>query len=388
MSAPQLNPSFDANAFLESNWQQKPALIKNFCGEFDEPLDAEELAGLALEAGIESRLVTSKGADSYTLRHSPFQEQDFLDLPERDWTLLVQAVDLWVPAVAELKNLFSFLPDWRIDDVMVSHAVPGGGVGPHFDQYDVFLLQGAGKRTWKLGGLCSQEALQVLDSGLKLLKEFDAEQEVTVEYGDVLYIPPGYGHWGTAIEPGLCYSIGFRAPSHGELLETLSDLAIEQQSNFSRYRDEQAQAPRYSSEINASQLEQLWQRLREELNQQQHFYRAFGSLVTTPRYADLFIPTDPPLSPGKLASLRQANSPLLRHSASRFAWLQPEDGNLLVFVDGEAYEQPRANIEAVIALCDTSTESVDDIVPVDKAAWQGLLLALVNQGSLILAEAG
>lgn len=387
MSAPQRNPGFDTVAFLESNWQQKPTLIKNFCGEFDEPLDAQELAGLALEAGIESRLVATGGADNYSLRHSPFQEQDFLDLPATDWTLLVQAVDLWVPAVAELKSLFSFLPAWRIDDVMVSHAVPGGGVGPHFDQYDVFLLQGAGKRTWKLGGKCSEESLQVLDSGLKLLKEFKPEQEVTVEYGDVLYIPPGYGHWGIAVEPGLCYSIGFRAPSQGELLEALSDLAIEQQTSFDRYCDEQAQPPRHSSEIDATQLEPLWHRLKEELNQQQHFYRAFGCLVTTPRYADLFIPPNPPLAPANLASLLQGDSPLLRHSASRFAWLQPEGGRLLVFVDGEAHEQPQTNIEAVIALCDASIEPVSSISAVDAGAWQQLLLALVNQGSLILAEA-
>jgi len=126
--------------FLRDHWQRKPLLIREALTAYTSPLSADELAGLALEKEVESRLVESPGGQ-WSLRHGPFEEEDFLALPEQDWTLLVQGVDLWVPEVQELLQRFDFLPPWRLDDIMVSFACPGGSVGPHFDQYDVFLLQ-------------------------------------------------------------------------------------------------------------------------------------------------------------------------------------------------------------------------------------------------------
>jgi len=132
--------TISTEAFLRDYWQQQPLMIANALTDVTSPLSPQELAGLALEAEVESRLVECNG-DTWTLRHGPFEEDDFLSLPETDWTLLVQGVNLWVPQVQQLLNRFAFLPAWRLDDIMVSYATPGGGVGPHFDQYDVFLLQ-------------------------------------------------------------------------------------------------------------------------------------------------------------------------------------------------------------------------------------------------------
>ena len=139
-----------AEAFLQHYWQKKPLLIRGALADYASPISPDELAGLALESEVESRLVESHGRD-WTLKHGPFTEKDFLDLPERDWTLLVQGVDLWVPEVQELLAQFAFLPPWRLDDVMISFACPGGSVGPHFDQYDVFLLQVEGQRRRQIG---------------------------------------------------------------------------------------------------------------------------------------------------------------------------------------------------------------------------------------------
>src|SRR5690606_1072476 len=189
-----------------------------------DPLSPEELAGLACESFVESRLV-SRSNDDWRMRNGPFRERDFLKLPERDWTLLVQAVDQWLPEVRKLLRHVDFLPSWRVDDVMISYATPGGGVGPHFDYYDVFLVQGLGSRVWKLGQWCTAADELRSESGLKLLRHFETRAEYTLHPGDVLYVPPGLAHWGTSIDNSLCYSLGFRAPSVAELL---MDYSVEQ----------------------------------------------------------------------------------------------------------------------------------------------------------------
>ena len=186
-----------ADAFLQRYWQKKPLLIRNALANYQSPISADELAGLALESEVESRLVETHGMD-WSLKHGPFNEDDFLGLPEQDWTLLVQGVDLWVPEVQALLSKFAFLPPWRVDDVMVSFACPGGSVGPHFDQYDVFLLQVEGQRRWQIGGECSSNTPLRDDSPLRILKEFEAEEEWLLEPGDMLYLPPGVAHWGVA----------------------------------------------------------------------------------------------------------------------------------------------------------------------------------------------
>ena len=138
----QLNPTFNVDAFLKQNWQKKPVLLPKLVQNFSDAISAEELAGLACEEFIESRLISDFKQGEWLLKNGPFEESDFTSLPESNWTLLVQAVDQWVEAVADIKALFDFLPSWRIDDIMISFAAQGGGVGPHYDYYDVFLLQG------------------------------------------------------------------------------------------------------------------------------------------------------------------------------------------------------------------------------------------------------
>ncbi|WP_279293382.1 cupin domain-containing protein, partial [Pseudomonas aeruginosa] len=147
----QLLGGLTAAEFLRDYWQRKPLLVRQAIPDFESPLSADELAGLSLEESVESRIVLEHGKTPWEMRRGPFQEEDYQHLPEQDWTLLVQAVDQFVPEVAQLLEQFRFLPSWRIDDVMISYAAPGGGVGPHFDNYDVFLLQGHGRRRWKVG---------------------------------------------------------------------------------------------------------------------------------------------------------------------------------------------------------------------------------------------
>jgi 50S ribosomal protein L16 3-hydroxylase len=200
--------------FLKQYWQKKPLLIRQAIPNFAGVLDANELAGLACEDQVQSRLVRfSRG--KWLLEDGPFPEKRFSTLPKSNWTLLVQGVNQHLPEAADLLKLFNFIPHARLDDLMVSFAPDGGGVGPHFDSYDVFLLQGQGERHWRIS---QQTDLSMLEGApLRILQNFETEQEYVLSPGDMLYLPPHVAHWGVAVGDCMTYSIGFRAPSAQEL---------------------------------------------------------------------------------------------------------------------------------------------------------------------------
>ncbi len=209
--------------FLAVYWHKKPLLIKNAIPNFKGLLSPEELAGLACEDGVQSRIIEEiKG--KWHASHGPFEEADFAKLPENPtpdhrWTLLVQSVNHYLPEVSRLLQQFDFIPHARLDDLMVSYAPDGGGVGPHFDSYDVFLLQGQGKRLWRIS---EQTDLSLIEGApLRILKHFNIAQEWLLETGDMLYLPPHLAHWGIAVSDHpidcMTYSIGFRAPKNQEL---------------------------------------------------------------------------------------------------------------------------------------------------------------------------
>lgn len=215
-----------AAEFLSRYWQREPLVMRSAATGLDHP-EPDLLAGLALEPGVEARLVRGSEASGWSLQHGPLTEDELTALPERDWTLLVQSVDCYLTEVSLLLDSFDFLPAWRLDDIMISCAGDGGSVGPHFDRYDVFLVQGRGRRRWKIGPVCSPETPQRDAGGLRLLQDMPVLEEFVLEPGDVLYVPPWRAHWGIA-EGGDCvtWSVGFRAPSAADVLERLTDTAL------------------------------------------------------------------------------------------------------------------------------------------------------------------
>jgi 50S ribosomal protein L16 3-hydroxylase len=200
--------------FLREYWQKKPLLIRKAIPGFSGLLDPNELAGLACEEEVQSRLVRFS-RDKWLLEDGPFAEQHFSRLPKKNWTLLVQGLNHHLPAAGALLQHFDFVPHARLDDLMVSYAPDGGGVGPHFDSYDVFLLQGMGQRRWRISS--QRDLTLVEDAPLRILQNFETEQEYLLEAGDMLYLPPHLAHWGIAVGDCMTYSIGFRAPSSQEL---------------------------------------------------------------------------------------------------------------------------------------------------------------------------
>jgi 50S ribosomal protein L16 3-hydroxylase len=200
--------------FLERYWQKRPLLVRGAWPGFRDPASVSDLFRLAARDDCESRLVTRTGA-RWRLRHGPLREATLRGLPTTRWTLLVQGLNHFVGSADRIMRAFAFIPYARLDDVMVSYAARGGGVGPHVDSYDVFLLQGGGRRRWRI----ATRGQRGLDprAPLKILKHFRAEHEWILGPGDLLYLPPGVAHEGTALEPCFTYSIGFRAPSAREL---------------------------------------------------------------------------------------------------------------------------------------------------------------------------
>src|ERR1700682_985344 len=217
----ELLGGLSAAAFLRKYWQKRPLLVRQAVAGFRGFLSRSELFALAGRDDVESRLVRHARGQR-TLTQGPFRATDLKRLPARDWTLLVQGVNLHVAAADALLRRFAFIPYARLDDVMVSYAAPGGGVGPHVDSYDVFLLQGAGRRRWRLGGQTRQMNRQrdlTLGHSLpvKILTRFRPDAEYILDAGDMLYLPPSYAHDGVAADACTPYSIGLRGPSAQEL---------------------------------------------------------------------------------------------------------------------------------------------------------------------------
>ncbi|MDH7943086.1 cupin domain-containing protein [Pseudohongiella sp. SYSU M77423] len=390
-----LPESFDRRQFLAEYWQKKPLLIRAGALSFLDPVTPEELAGLACEPGVESRLIqVNESQTKWSMRQGPFDDEDFLSLPQSNYSLLVQAVDQWVDGVSAMLGDFDFVPGWRVDDIMVSYATDQGNVGPHFDYYDVFLIQGMGQKRWQLGQRC--DALTPIDqsSGLRLLKDFKAVDEYTVSPGDILYIPPGLAHYGVAVGPSITYSVGFRAPSWSEILSGVVDQALDDLNEDQRYTDPQPSLPRHYGEIPVEVISDLQQKLTTLLTQPERIRQWFGQTMTAPRY---------PLEPDGDDDSAAITIDALRHQleqgmeiykvpGARFAYYAGKDaGNarsIEFFADGVSYS---CNENCLLLLQTLSApgylmplpESIKNHAFSDDSTLQ-LLADLYNQGSLTL----
>lgn len=237
--------------FLKEYWHKKPLLIRGAIPEFEGLLSPNELAGLACEESVQSRLV-SFAEGQWHCEQGPFPEKRFSKLPKQDWTLLVQSVNHHMQEATNLLQQFDFIPHARLDDLMVSYAPDGGGVGPHFDSYDVFLLQGLGQRLWRVSEQTDLSLVE--DAPLRILKNFETKQEWILSAGDMLYLPPHLAHWGIAVGECMTYSIGFRAPSAEELAGEFLNYLQEKRVFEGRYTDPDLVLQAHPSEISVSMV--------------------------------------------------------------------------------------------------------------------------------------
>lgn len=372
---------FDIDLFLKNHWQKRPLLIPNPWGRWSNPLEPDELAGLACEEGIESRLITSENGVS-TMENGPLPETRFGELKKGPWTLLVQAVDHHVPDVADLIEPFRFVPDWRIDDVMVSYATDGGGVGAHYDQYDVFLVQGLGKRRWRIGPPCDSTTPLLPHEDLRLIADFEATDEWVLEPGDILYVPPGFAHEGVAVDDDcMTYSIGFRAPSRAELIESWSEHQADAMPEEERYTDPDLAAQAHPGEIAASAIDRLHAMVMEALSDRDSFARWFGAYNSLPKYAEADWRPEEPIGEDMARALLAQGIALCRNPASRFSFIRQSEGAILLFVDGNCFDCIGPTAALAEQLCAASTLSLDPSLATS-APVLTLIAALVDQGSL------
>ena len=367
--------------FLAEYWQKKPLLIRQAIPNFVSPLSPDELAGLACEAQVESRLIMERGGQKpWQVRHGPFSEQDFAQLPESYWTLLVQEVDRHVPEIADLIDKFSFIPSWRIDDLMISYAVPQGSVGPHTDSYDVFLLQAYGTRRWQIS---SQVSELLPDLELKILREFTAEQEWVVSPGDLLYLPPGVAHYGVALDDCMTFSIGFLAPSHTDMLNDYVTFALNQLDENIRYSDPELQQQSNFGEISAQTIAKIKQVIHSLPQDDHSIQQWFGRFVTQTRSGiQLDTPEVEYTAHSWLLELQHCH---LRRAA-RMAFI-PNPDNVILFVEGQAITLPKSNAALATLLTQQRDFTHQDLKKfLNDNFVVKLLIEMTNDGFLYFYE--
>ncbi|MEJ2534511.1 MAG: cupin domain-containing protein [Gammaproteobacteria bacterium] len=369
----------DPGHFLERYWQREPCLLRGAMAGFDPLLDGDDLAGLACDPLAESRLVEGPDAEgSWRVRHGPFEDADFTELGTEGWTLLVQDVEKHFPPLAALLDQFAFLPRWRLDDLMVSFAATGGSVGPHVDQYDVFLLQARGRRHWQVAREFDPEL--VPDLPLAVLRNFEAEQGWEVEPGDMLYLPPGVAHHGVALEPCMTFSIGLRAPSAADLHLALGEWLAATPGEGGRYADPALQVPERPGEVDAGALRRLQRLLGSSPEISRHEADFLTSFLSRFRLAhEPAAPVQPP-EEGPLLTRLEAGMPLERHPWTRLCWHE-WNGEARLFAAGTAY---RCSPRLATLVCGPVPVALSpsSLAPQDRET----LLALVRDGHLLAMD--
>jgi 50S ribosomal protein L16 3-hydroxylase len=258
----------DENIFLKTYWQQQPLLISQALPSFDNPLDPNELAGLACDADANSRFMQRVQGNEWRMCGGPLSDDFFDDVTGHEWSLLVSDVEKLLPDFREYLQPFRFLPDWRIDDLMISYAPVGGSVGAHVDQYDVFLLQADGVREWQIEETPRTGHQPSVSASISLLADFKADRTMHLSAGDILYLPPGFAHHGIAKEdPCMTWSIGFRAPNAEEMLPSILRYLCESghETLTARYTDKQRSATHRPGHISTDDIKALRNIVRNAL---------------------------------------------------------------------------------------------------------------------------
>ena len=350
--------SLTQEQFLAEYWQKKPLLIKQGFKDFSDPIEPEELAGLAMEESIESRIVTNH-SDDWQAYHGPFE--DFSLLTEKHSTLLVQAVDHWYSDAAQLLEPFRFIPNWRIDDLMISYSTPGGGVGPHLDQYDVFIIQGEGKRHWRVGLPDANLKQFAQNKSLLQVEQFPAVIDCVLEPGDILYIPPGCPHEGYAVENALNYSVGFRAPNQRDLLSQFADHLIDTELGNQRYGDAELKLRSSKGELNQTEAEKVKQLMIAAINDDAVFKTWLGNSMSQPKHDMDLAPLEEPYTLDDVNDLLNDEDVVFERLGGTRAIYQVIDDKILLSINGVNYMHDLTDLELITKLTDQTWVTAADI---------------------------
>ena len=371
--------------FLSEYWQKKPLLIRQAFKDFNSPISGDELAGLACEEEVNSRIVIEKGGEHpWQAIHGPMDESVFAKMPQTHWTLVVNDLEKYIPQLAWITDRFRFIPEWHLDDLMSSWAAPEGSVGPHVDLYDVFILQGEGSRRWQISTQPVAEDNVIPGIALRLQKEFNAEIEWVLEEGDMMYLPAGVSHSGVSIGESLSYSIGYRATSHTDLVSDFIAHITDNLSINKTYQLPYNKLQKHPNEISAEAIAEVRKIFTHYLDPEHpELARWFGSYVSDVK-VDFLHECEQPLEDFAtlLKFVQQSETPLMRHPSSRFAFMSAdtaETDDKTLFIDGSDYH---VSTNLAYALCDNREVDLKTIVQVCVEAEQQFVLNLYNSGKL------
>jgi 50S ribosomal protein L16 3-hydroxylase len=318
--------------FLRDYWHKKPLLIRQAIPGFQPLLSRQELFDLATRDDVESRLIQQNDSD-WRMDHGPINRVPALR--QKEWTLLVQGVNLHDDRADALLRQFRFVPDARLDDLMISYATDGGGVGPHFDSYDVFLLQAHGKRHWRIG---AQTDLSLIEGmPLKILKNFQADQEFVLEPGDMLYLPPQYAHDGIAVGECMTYSVGFRAPAFQELGEAFLQFMADSIDLPGRYADPDLKPLKHPAELPTALLAQVAEEINKMRFTEDDISIFLGEYLSEPKASVFFVPLDKPLPLARF--IQTANKRGIKLSRKTQMLYRGKH----IFINGESFAVGRAD---------------------------------------------
>jgi len=371
--------------FLSRHWQKRPLLVRGAVRDWRLPVTLPELIALAHEPDVASRLITLPGEDrDWSVQRGPFAAGELELLPETGWTLLVQEIDRRIDGFAELLDRFRFIPNWRIDDVMVSYAPDGAGVGPHIDRYDVFLIQASGRRRWRIASSPIKEERLRRDVELPVLAEFEPDQEWVLEAGDMLYLPPRVAHEGVAIDHSITCSVGFHGPDPRELCSGFLRQLPPAFFDRIRYSDPDLTSPENIGEIPLGAREQLRASAQRLFSETAEFDRWLGRFVTSPRRNDRPGARARAHSLHELQALLDAGGELKRSAPPHFAWHREADGTVQLFVGGESYDLGQGKWQTAELLCGRERLDQGALRPLlGREPFGGILIDLVLRGFLV-----
>jgi len=335
--------------FLKNYWQQQPLLMRDAMADAGQLISPEQLIELSLSEEVESRLLIEDGPDEpWQVFHGPQDENQISSLLDAcNWTLLVQSVNLWHKGCAKLLKDFAFIPQWRLDDIMISYATESGSVGPHIDHYDVFLIQLCGTRRWIIGE--PEAKVELIDplSCSQHIKPYEEKTNTILQPGDILYLPPNTAHHGISIEPGMTLSVGFRSPALSEMMMVFAEqLMLNKRESY--YFDPQliSDATRSekssSTEISAASMAKAVNWLNDLEQQDDLIRKSFGLLQTQPKQELLLSPLDSPI-----IEALESGQKLYRDPAARVAWYQASEHVIWLFINGECFERPMNEKSAI-----------------------------------------
>lgn len=378
----QLTVSLDE--FLAEYWQKKPIIIKGGFKNFEDPISPDEIAGLAMEEDVDSRFVSNLN-DQWVAEHGPFSADKFESLGETNWSFIIQAANHWHSDAAQLVEPFLGMPNWLFDDLMISYSVKDGGVGPHIDQYDVFIIQGSGKRHWRVGALDEGQYKETSRHvALRQIEGFEPIIDDILEPGDILYIPPGFPHDGYALEPSMSYSVGFRSPKEQELISNFADYVLAHDMGDVHMHNPNLSTQDGNGKIQTSDLQHLTTMLNSSLQNPEIIQDFMGCMLSQSRHQlDIVAPEQ--LWTEEEVQLHIMNGGVINRVAGLRALYHEQDSGI-AYINGEVIKVAEQDRAIITLLCDQDWLAIENLGQEISSANVALICELINKGYWFIEE--